>query len=533
MLALVPTSIPALCVDISIKTLDGNYIRVIGTPYRTADATPFEIIGQLIGRKTTRARQQHAVNAVIQELEARYEDVFGIQPLDKAAFLDAFDGLSKAVQESGLRLRTSWRSRETNTSALTYTNNQVFPLIYPYLNSKTRLFLESDRQKIEDTLVQGYMDRNGVALTHARSEIRKRLDQADCVLANMREFDHRIPLLHLCPTTPYERSPSPEQAKDLPRKILTLFYRRLSELIATVPKFVFFAILVVFGLRPAEAAARKPCDIVWHDTYCTLEVSSQERGGKLDKKLKNEFSRRVIIISFWGMTLLRMCCDRIGKDYPQDDTAMIIALDCSLKVKELLIECGASVETLVQLGEEIDSDDLDDDTPKGEDPNKMRQIKIVCYILRRIFASVLRNEMGMSMYVTDRLLGHAPKKTDPYTNSKFRYPDLNDPDTQHAIAQAMERYVFDERFSLNPACHPYKLSEISAISAIEFSVYVIDNDTDETQNLLLNIESAEPGERIEIYMETGSTHQLLPISTPKSWEDARRTVIGDTTPKED
>ena len=534
MVILEPTSIPALCAEIRIKELKDDCIRVVATAYRAEDETRIDEIGTVAGRKTSRKRKQHAINAAIQELEDRYVQVYGIQPLDKRGFLAAFDALEEAVTEQGLRLRSSWKSPQTNSKILTYTEKNIFPLIYPYLGPNSQLFLETDRQEIEDKLIQDYMQKNGGTKERARAKIRDRLDQADCVLANMRDFDHRIPLLHLCPQTPRDRVPSPEQAKDLPRKLLMLFYRRLRELVDSLPYFVFFAVMVIFGLRPAEAAARKPNEIVWHDTYCTLEVTSQERNGKCDKKLKNEYSRRIIIISYWGMCLLRMCCDRIGDDYPRDDVAMNSAVENAQRVKEMLIECGLESETMQQLSDEITEDDLDDDTPKGEDPNKMKQIKIACYILRRIFASILRNEMGMSMYITDRLLGHVSKGIGRNSMSKYQRPDLNSPDTQRAVAEAMERYIFDKRYSLNPACRPYKLSECDNISMIAFSEYVIENDTDTAQVRLLNLEAAEPGDRIEVLLEDGMVHHLTAISTPKSWENVNRTVIGDTTfPKEE
>lgn len=95
----------------------------------------------------------------------------------------------------------------------------------------------------------------------------------------------------------------------------------------------------------------------------------------------------------------------------------------------------------------------------------------------------------------------------------------------------MERYIFDPRYSLNPACTPITLNGETRIVTIEFSEYRIINDTPETKTLRMNQEAAEAGERITGEMPSGTKHDLQAVSTPKSWEGRSRTVIGDTSDK--
>ena len=217
----------------------------------------------------------------------------------------------------------------------------------------------------------------------------------------------------------------------------------------------------------------------------------------------------------------------IGEEYPKDETAMNSSVTCAKRVKELLLECGCSTALLNDLDESIPSDDLDSDDVRDKS-NQLRSVKIGCYILRRVFATMMRSTMGLSMYVTYRMLGHAPISAGGKKTSKLQSVDLNSPDTQRDIAAKMERYVFDPEVTLNPAFYPYKASGTN-LQLIEYSEYKIVNNTDSAVMLDLNLEAAETGERITIAMSHDATPQLYNNSRPKDWTDHHRTVIGDTT----
>ena len=136
--------------------------------------------------------------------------------------------------------------------------------------------------------------------------------------------------------------------------------------------------------------------------------------------------------------------------------------------------------------------------------------------------------MGLSLYETDRLLGHVSTNQSGKKAAKTQSIDLNNPETQAAIAEKMERYIFDPRFSLNPACKPIRLSEAKKRNLIEFSEYTITNDTPERKTLQLNLTGAETGESISIEMPNDTVNQLQIISNSKSWENCNRLVIGNT-----
>lgn len=525
-----PTTISNLVADVTFKELKDGHFRVVAVGVNPEDDTKYTELGTVTSKPYSRKRRELAVNEVRTKLENSYLELYSGRPASEEDLRAAFAHVKEAVMADHMHLSPRWKHKSTNEAAVVFFERNVLNLILSFADPAKRMFLPSDRDAIEQALVEIAERRNDHDRDKAVEAVRKRLRDADIIYAHMRDQDDRLPELRLSSDAPFTPAPKPEQVKFLPRPVLARFYRLLFKLAEKVPRFVFFCIFVVYGLRPAEAAARKPADIVWHETYCTAEVSSQERNGKLDPKLKNEYSRRVIIISYWGMQLLRRCCDRIGENYPHDENAMNIAVDCAKRVKELLMECGCGEGILTEIEQSVSSDDLDTDDEKDK-THDLKHAKVSCYVLRRVFSTIMRSIMGLSLYETDRLLGHIPVGASGKKNTKLNNVDLNSADTQKAIAAKMERYIFDPSLSLNPACSPYTLSGKTTISLIEFSEYTITNNTKAFQALNLNLSAAETGERISIEMPSGAEHDLTGISTSKNWDGCSRTVIGDTTSK--
>ena len=92
----------------------------------------------------------------------------------------------------------------------------------------------------------------------------------------------------------------------------------------------------------------------------------------------------------------------------------------------------------------------------------------------------------------------------------------------------MERFVFDERFTLNPGYNPYSMQEGDRQELIEYSEYEILNGTNEDLEISLNIEASEASEIVCIQMSGNCEQDLSTISTPKTWEGKTRSVIGNT-----
>ena len=148
------------------------------------------------------------------------------------------------------------------------------------------MFLPSDRDGIEKTLTADAEQRNGGKHDSAVDATRFRLRQADIIYSHMQDKDYRLPDLRLSSNEPHPRAPLSEQLKFPPRSVLSTFYQRLYDL--------------------------------------------------------NEYSRRIIIIPYRGMYILKRCCELIGEDYPSDNRSMSIAVQCAEQVKQILMLAGCS-----------------------------------------------------------------------------------------------------------------------------------------------------------------------------------------------
>ena len=524
---------PDLVVDVKITEYPDNTVRAVGIGVNPDTDAVYADLGSATSKRVSQNRRTYQINYVRKEIEERFKAQHHILSADYNILQQAFNVLRRRVEVDHYKLKPQWEKDSTNLSAINHFERNGLALIKPFADPAERIFLEYDRQKIENTLIEKVMGRNGGRADAAKVDAQNHLVDWELILKRMREIDPRIPEFKLVPAERAIRVPPKEQVKHLPRPLLMKLYAKLKTLVATYPKMVFFAVLVIIGFRPAEAAACKPCNIRWHNTYCTLLVTHQEINGFLTDKLKNEYSRRVVIIPYWGMVLLKLCCEAIGEDYPHNDSAMHRSKDCALWVKKLLIEIGIEEEYINEVGLIIPDADLDDDailTPGSTaETLEIRSYKIACYVLRRVFATTMRTVMGLSQYETDRLLGHIPLDVNGKRVSIVREIDLNTESEQAKIAQKMERFIFDEELSLNPSCTPYSIHEESTLNLIEYSDYVFRNDSDMPMTLDLNLLAAECGERVEIEMPCGTEETLTRKSSPKSWTGQSRTVIGDTS----
>ena len=523
------TSIPGLLADITVTDMKKGKVKAIAVGINPEDGSKYAELGAIPSKVVSMKRKQYAISEAKTKLEKLYLERYGLGTADESAMLVAFSQVKKAVLAGELRLVPTWKHLRTNTAVITFFEKNTLPLILPYADSSAKIFLPSDREEIESILIEAAKRRKREDDSDVGDKAVNRLHEADIVYSHMRDKDERLPDLKFSPDGPSARAPKKEQVKALPRGSLMKFFARLHDLIEDHPREVFFAVFVVYGLRPAEAAARKPSDIQWHDTFCVAEVKSQEQGGKLNPRLKNEYSRRLIIISYWGMSLLKLCCEVIGEDYPHDDHAMNNAVACSRWVKELLVKCGCDENTIEEEGASIDDDDLDTEDTQNKISEEDKKQKIACYVLRRVFATNCRSIMGLTSFETDRLLGHIPIGAGGKKENKQGNPDMNSIDTQEAIAAKMERYIHDSRYSLNPSVTPYTVSANKHIDVIEYSEVIIVNETDHSVSLALAVDGAETGEAVAIEMPLGTEHKLTHISMPKSWDGYDRTVIGCTT----
>ena len=526
-LSLHPSRYPEMCVNIRKKTINDGRIRVIGTAMRAEDETEYPDIASYTTKPVSKKRLNSAVMEAVAAIEAKYYEVYGDGKLTKASVCAAFDGVRSDVGQ-GLRLQPTWKAKSTNEMAISFFERNTLLLLMPYLLSD-RPYLAEDREKLESEMNQICLRHGSATDTIARENAAKHLKNAEIILSHMRDRDSRIPDLPLSSPEYRVRARREEQIKMLPIPVLLAFYRKVRALVPEMPKRVFFAVLVSYGLRPAEAAGTKPSDISWGTDHCAVMVAHQEVDGRITDHLKNTYSKRIVIISYWGMVLLRQCCDLIGDNYPADGTAMIMADECADWVKGLLIEAGATDTQLDDIGGDITEEDMDDSSIDPSHPAKGkadRTKKIGCYVLRRCFTTIMRVYMGLSLYETDRMLGHIPHGSGKNKASKSGHPDLVSPETQHKIAAKMERYVFDKELTRNPKYDPYQTSGKESIALMAGYVETtMENDEDEDIILDLDLTASEQGICLSLEYNGKDCAGLHATSVPVSYDNTDRTVF--------
>ena len=525
------TKYPGLIIDINTKLLKDKRLRVIGRGINPETETEYTELPPYTTRPVSPKRLASAKAEVVTALEENYFNTFCTQNLREKAAEQAFYRVASDV-ENGLKLKAAWKARSTNENVIKYFDRNTKSLVFPFLTAGGREFTEADRISVESQLLDICMRSCGNREDVAKEMLAKHLAEADVILAHMCDYDQSLPLIRLSSGEQVHRAWRKEQIKMLPLHVLNKFYELLWEWAEHAPKMVFFAVMVVYGLRPAEAAGCKPDSIVWFDYFCIVYVQQMEVDGKVVNRLKNKYSYRPVVISFWGMNLLEKCCAAISGDYPHDERAMNSATECAGWVKRLLFQAGAQEKDIREIASDLSNEDLDPQSiPRQnriEEARKDKEDKIACYVLRRCACTIMRSEMGLSLYETDRLLGHIPVGANAKKESKTANIDLNSPEAQAKIAAKMERYVYSERYTRNPSYVPYCMQAGERLELLEYSEYIIQNESDDDLVITLNVEASEAGEMIRILLAEQHEQNLSAISTPKSWEGKARSVIGNT-----
>lgn len=525
-----------LCVDIKERFLKDGRVRITATAISAEDVTEFENIASYVSKPVSLKRINSAIAEAIAVIESRYYDIYGEGELNEAAFCKAFDHVADDVN-NGMHLMPDWDSASTNNDVIRFFRRNTLKLLIQVI-VKTRLFLEEDRDALYTEMTKICARHGSRSELAAQENASKRLKQAEIVLSHMRLYDARIPDIKLTSPEFIARARRDEQVKMLPIHVLRRFYRLLYSYVATDPKKVFFAVLVIFNCRPAEASGAKPSDIEWYDDFCCARINHKEINWTLSNKLKNSYSKRRIIIAYWGMHLLKQCCVSIGEDYPKDDKAMNNSVECAAWVKHLLIESGATEAQLKEISSDITNDDMDDssvyDPKRTEDTARDKSAKIGCYVLRRCATTIMRVNMGLTLYETDRLLGHIPHGSGRNKANKLSNPDLNSPEVQRKIAAKMERFVYDLDYSRHPKYAPITTDGREAIPLMTgYAEVCIENNEKTGFWADIDMEAFEMGDSLAVIFPPSSDNQFFSSSVPISYENIDRTIFVETPEEKD
>ena len=507
---------------------DGSYTIVGHAIDRETDAR-IEDLAPI--RRLVRSKSQIPAvrNQIIATMTRRYDALCHSNDPPSDIMADIQTALTQLQQEvaGGMRLTPRWAAESTNAAALKYFKRNTVKILTPYLRGE-REFLSSDNAEIELAIAEiasksspnnnsPAEEQPSISTTLSGATtllVKRRMDEANVILARLEELIPHLPHFRLACSIEGGGAVLPEQRKSLPHDVFRTFIKKLESRIDTHPDLVFCAVHMVYGCRTGEAAARIPEDVTLYDDFATSLITSQEIDGVRHPRLKTPQSRRPIIISYWGRTILNRCTTLLPP-ITNSKAALVRKDDLGRFIKGLLLEAGAQEEDFDVAKKEMDT--LSEHTDKSVP-------EVTAYILRRHFASVARHIMGLSLPIVDRLLGHP-------TIAKIK--DMKSLDPQREIAAAMERYVFDPAISLNPACRPIVLTPGSEYSLIPFNESIICNPTGQEIEIEVSIESAEAGEAVIMDIPAETDFSAETHNSVVSWNGTDRLIIGDGTPRKD
>lgn len=267
------------------------------------------------------------------------------------------------------------------------------------------------------------------------------------------------------------------------------------------------------GLRTGEACAVQFENIreevtptgIRYGLYCVEGQEDPANKGKVTKLLKTANAYRTVLFSSWGYGMICRC-NQLAPETPSD-TLPVTSVALCKEFRRIMGEIGITPETLMLYRQESGNAELD--PAAGE---TLADAKLSDYIMRRDRASRWKNVCGMSSAEIDMLLGHKINGVNTYMHRKCRN-EFTQPENLDRLAE------LNENFRYHPDIPPeISLTDRSAeiIPLPPRRVQIIRNNSDHPIEVLLNLQTIEPGDSI---IERGASAcrpeasvQSLPVS---------------------
>lgn len=339
-------------------------------------------------------------------------------------------------------------------------------------------FAEYRETLIQQTLAHG---RSKKQRQQAEQTVDSELARMKILTEEIRKFIPEIPDFPFFGAIKRTIAIPDEQVKALPEAMNQEFRKKLEELANKEPRMVLAGILMFDGgLRTAEAAGISKEDLNRSIIgYALLTIRWQERNGERIERLKTDTAYRYVLISFWASQMVDKCLKILGSTW--EDDVLVRSKELSRWVRDRLFECKREFMELAEKNEAQFPDRNEDGFPVRD---------IAAYVLRRNAASRWLNYDGLSQDVIDYMLGHKRKTTKQAQNL------INELD-QRAICRCLERYVYSQECTLNPAYSPIELDGNSGKKRIQdFSKYVFVNTSTTPLVVHIDVEALNPNEVI-------------------------------------
>ncbi|MEY8318898.1 hypothetical protein AALB19_16510 [Oscillospiraceae bacterium 50-58] len=280
----------------------------------------------------------------------------------------------------------------------------------------------------------------------------------------------------------------------MPENVRRKFFTELEQYINSEPKKVFASVLMADGgLRTSEAAGVLPQQLLEEDGRITVPVLYQEKQGIQTAILKTDNAYRLEPLSYWGSDLVRRCCKQIGN--VSDDRVLVTAKELSAWILRLLRKCGCD-DMYMQSVQNAQSQEPETD----KDGHAVYDI--AAYVLRRDRTDRWRNCCGLTCdpdgeSELDYMLGHQT----PYKRRKI---NMRLPEQRKALAEKLERYVYSNIISRNPALKPIEVEHGKDIDLTPYPHIRIQNNGDEPLNIHIDAEAMEGSEMIDLLYPNGA-----------------------------
>lgn len=384
------------------------------------------------------------------------------------------------VNETGSKTH-SWNKNTHRTVYTYWLSHGISGLLYRLSESDDP---ETELEEFRNTLVNKTIENGRSAKNREKAErtVAVNLARMNILLQYLRKDHPDFPAFDLTKGVVLSGFVPEEQMKCMPEGLCQYFTRQLESRVETEGRYVLCAVLMYDGaLRTAEAAGTKRSCLVFYDDYCVVKVMYQEQDGKRIDRLKTDNAYRYVVLSYWGMTMIRRCL-AVLKLNEDDDCLLVKADDLSRWIRTILNDYDPN---FMEDAERIQRSNPDYDE-SGKPVND-----ISAYVLRRNAASRWLNYDGLTHDEIDIMLGHKEKaqRAEVY---------LMDETHQQEIAMKLEHYVYNPKCTRNPAFNPVIASPNTKTDLEAYSVHRIVNTSNQPLRIHIDITACSPNEEIRV-----------------------------------
>lgn len=361
------------------------------------------------------------------------------------------------IEQHELEVSDNWGERYQRSN-LIYFRNHIVPFLSDRMDDWDE---DEDVEALQKRIVDSILKkkRSSGHSDTAMKTAEKYLTAADTIYQYLTSIDQSLPKLSLHPSG-LGRGGQPEQLKSIPPQVRHKLAQRIVELVEEDPKMAVGAVLMYdAGLRPGEAAAVLPGQVVHSPSVTYVTVFYQAVDGKREPYLKTSNSYRLVPLTEWGKRLVCAAFDKLQLDPEETDKPLCNPDKLSKWLKKSLIELGVTDE------------------------------RVTGYVVRRDWASRVHAVCGLTTEEIDYLMGHDRKLP------KRRMQEFRTEEGMAQIAMKMERYIIDPTVSKHPACTPYQVKHSMDVELLPYESIRMVNSTETTLRLEIDamaLISSEP-----------------------------------------